>query len=309
MGSASADMKGGLAVMLDLAALPAGARRRRDAGASTPARRWAATQSGLAELWAARPELLAGDAAVLGEPTDGPGGGRLPGHDARGRHPRRRAGPHRPPVHRPQRHPPAGPAARAGGPLRAPPGRSSTAASTPSSCRPSTIDGRRGRQRRARRGLGDPQLPLRPRPRRGERPGLRSGRCSTACSTTRRLGRGGRRRPTGRRRRSTTRSWPRWWPVAASARGPRSAGPTWPRFWAHGVPAANFGPGDPLLAHHPDECVTRDSLERARGALGGRARAVRRSPGHRFETGRPRSGGRRRPGPLPVGERRCADAR
>jgi succinyl-diaminopimelate desuccinylase len=39
-------------------------------------------------------------------------------------------------------------------------------------------------------------------------------------------------------------------------------------FWAHGVPAANFGPGDPLLAHHPDECVTRGSLERAHSVLG-----------------------------------------
>lgn len=38
-------------------------------------------------------------------------------------------------------------------------------------------------------------------------------------------------------------------------------------FWAHGVPATNFGPGDPLLAHHPDEHVDRSSLERARSVL------------------------------------------
>jgi succinyl-diaminopimelate desuccinylase len=38
-------------------------------------------------------------------------------------------------------------------------------------------------------------------------------------------------------------------------------------FWAHGVPAANFGSGDPLLAHHPDERVHRDSLTRTRDAL------------------------------------------
>ena len=38
-------------------------------------------------------------------------------------------------------------------------------------------------------------------------------------------------------------------------------------FAEHGVPAANFGPGDPELAHHADEHVDRVSLESARAEL------------------------------------------
>jgi succinyl-diaminopimelate desuccinylase len=39
-------------------------------------------------------------------------------------------------------------------------------------------------------------------------------------------------------------------------------------FAALGVPATNFGPGDPLLAHTPDEHVSRQDLERVRAVLG-----------------------------------------
>lgn len=42
---------------------------------------------------------------------------------------------------------------------------------------------------------------------------------------------------------------------------------------AVGVPAANFGPGDPLLAHTPDEQVGRGELEQVRSVLGTLLRA------------------------------------
>jgi succinyl-diaminopimelate desuccinylase len=38
-------------------------------------------------------------------------------------------------------------------------------------------------------------------------------------------------------------------------------------FHQHGIPAANFGSGDPLLAHHPDERVERASLVQVRAVL------------------------------------------
>ena len=38
-------------------------------------------------------------------------------------------------------------------------------------------------------------------------------------------------------------------------------------FWAHGVPAANFGPGDPLLAHTPGEHASADELAGAARVL------------------------------------------
>jgi succinyl-diaminopimelate desuccinylase len=39
------------------------------------------------------------------------------------------------------------------------------------------------------------------------------------------------------------------------------------RFSAHGIPAVNFGPGDPEVSHTAEERVTRDALEGCYAAL------------------------------------------
>jgi succinyl-diaminopimelate desuccinylase len=40
------------------------------------------------------------------------------------------------------------------------------------------------------------------------------------------------------------------------------------RFAAHGIPSLNFGPGDPAIAHTPGELVTRESLDGCHAVLG-----------------------------------------
>lgn len=68
--------------------------------------------------------------------------------------------------------------------------------------------------------------------------------------------------------------------LAASGEGPRAKlGWTDVAFFSEmSVPAANFGPGDPELAHTRDEHVDRSSLERARAVLGQVLTAPRESP-------------------------------
>ena len=104
-GLGSADMKGGLAVMLALAeTVPEPAVDVTYvfyAGEEV-----AAEHNGLAHLSRDRPDLLAGDVAILGEPTGGELEAGCQGTLRMEVTPAGRPGPHRPTVDGPQRHPP-----------------------------------------------------------------------------------------------------------------------------------------------------------------------------------------------------------
>ncbi len=264
-GVGSADMKGGLAVMLDLARSTPDPvldvtwcfYAREEVGRD---------ESGLAELWAARPELLAGDAAVLGEPTDArveagcQGTMRAVVHLAGTRAHTARPFTGRNAIHRM-------------GPLL-----ERVAAYVP---RPVEIDGcTYTEQLQAVHITG----------------GVAANVVPDASSVTLNF------RFAPDRDSAAARAWlgellgdlvdpgagdrlevldqadgappaledPSLAALVAGSGAPPRAKVGWTdvaSFWAHGVPAANFGPGDPLVAHHPDERVTRESLERARSVL------------------------------------------
>ncbi len=265
-GLGASDMKGGLAVMLDLATSV-----RRPAVDVT----WCfyareeigRTDSGLLELWQDRPDLLAGDAAILGEPTgavveagcQGTMRVRITLRGVRAHTARPFTG--RNAIHRvapllqrvadwPGREVVLDGCTYAEQ-LQAVAVEGGVAANVVPDEARLTLNHRYAPDRRAAQAeafllellAGD----------------LGSGR---------RRHLGGRSTPaTARRRPSGIRCCRRWWRRAAARPKAKVGWTDVASFWEHGVPAANFGPGDPLLAHHPDERVSAAQLERAHEVL------------------------------------------
>ena len=219
--------------------------------------------NGLRDLFARAPELVAGDLAILLEPTDGWVEAGLPGH----------AAPARRPTAAPVRTRPGRGWART--PSTGWPARS--VASPHADPGPVDVDGLEYRQAlqavRIEGGIANNVVPdecshrrepavraerdarSRPRPRRARWwPTPTRSRSSTRRS---------RRRPT-----SGTRSWPSWSARSISGCARSSGWTDVARFAAHGVPALNFGPGDPTIAHTAGEFVTRESLDGCHAVLG-----------------------------------------
>ena len=267
-GLGSADMKGGLAVMLELAATVA-APAVDVTFVFYAAEEVARDHNGLLAVAAARPDLLAGDAAILGEPTGAPIEAGCQGVLKVAVTLGGRPGPHGPAVDGRQRHPPARPAARRGGGL--------TRRGSPmiDGCRyrealqAVRVDGGVAGQRGSRPGHASSSTTASPPTGTPARRRSRPERAPGAAASIREPGTGlevvdvspaaaarARPPPPGRLLEAT----------GAPARA--KLGWTDVAFFAErGIPAANFGPGDPELAHTAGERVDSPELDAALAAL------------------------------------------
>ena len=262
-GLGSADMKGG----------PGGDARPRRGGPAPSVdvtfvfyagEEVAAEHNGLAHLLRDRPELLAGDVAILGEPTDGELEAGCQGTlrievTAAGR-----SAPTRP-----DRGWAATPSTGWARVLRLVEGFDERApviqgCRVPRGAAGRAVSGGVAGNVVPDRGHRHAQPPLRARPHRGEAEAARAGAPGPGAR--------GRRRGAAGRHRAGGRARPRR-PGAAGLVDdhrltvrPSSAGPTWPASRPSASPACNLGPGDATLAHPPDERVDRARSPRLRRA-------------------------------------------
>ena len=262
-GLGACDMKAGLAIALELARTVE--RPAVDvsyvfyAGEEVEAR-----HNGLGQLFTEHPDWLVGDAAILGEPTGGAVEAGCQGSLRAGRHPGGAPGPHRPPLDGGERHPPPRGRGRRGRRLRGP-AAGARRLRVPGGAPGRPGRGGRGRQRGSRPRHGHGQPPLRPRPDGGRGGGPRAGAPRGVVSEGDRVevldvadaAAPGLAHPMLRAlvdgNHLDVRAKLGWTDVA--------------RFAAEGIPACNFGPGDPTLAHSPDEFVDRADLEAVHAAL------------------------------------------